>query len=358
MPTVQSKPEEESTRFRVPSFRQNDPHGWFEEFEGFMRRQDQAHLALSTEKPVDGSQSKIRLWEKRDDYCISYLQESVRGPENRSAKQIVFKHENKNKTAKEIIEQLTAKFFIRDSRIIHAHQEHFVRMRLAEGERASSFITRIEEANEQLRRVGKALDPEVDLVGRLIAGMEKDSRYKHLASALKLKANLTWDEAVLQVEADDQAATNDSGGRGNTEESANAAFTQSASSTVACQICKKTGHSANKCRHRYKGGGQDDDHPKGRKGNDKYGDKGPKQQGKQDTSGITCFFCHKKGHKADVCRAKEAWLKTKGKDREKNTQSQDPSQLSGQKRKTGWDDEPEYAGMMQQQSGESKRGRN
>lgn len=357
MPTIHSKPEdEESSRFRVPAFRQQDPYGWLEEFEGYMRRQDQAHLALTTERPVGVSESKLKSWDKKNDTCISYLQEAVRGNENRSAKQLVFKYENKDKTAKEIIDQLTQKFFIRDSRIIHAHQEHFVRMKLAEGEKASSFITRIEEANELLRRVGKILDPEVDLVGRLIAGMEKDARYKHMASALKLQSNLTWEEACRLVQADDQADANTIEGTGTTTESANAAFTQSASPTV-CQICKTPGHAADKCRYRLKSR-QDGDQSKRKSGNDQTGNKSSNQQGKQSRISITCYFCHKTGHKADECRAKRAWLKKKGQDPGKNAQPQESTQSSSQKRKHGWDDEPEFSGMMQQQPEASKRGRN
>ena len=46
---------------------------------------------------------------------------------------------------------LIEEFFIQDPRIIHAAQEHFVGMRMVEVGKWTSFITRIEEANETPR---------------------------------------------------------------------------------------------------------------------------------------------------------------------------------------------------------------
>ena len=158
------------------------------------------------------------------------------------------------------------------------------------------------------------------------------------------------------MQADDQADANASEGTGTTKESANAAFTQSASPTV-CQICKTPGHTADKCRYRFKQG-QDGDQSKHKSGNDQSRHKSSNQQGKKSRTNITCFFCHKTGHKVDECRAKKAWLNKKGQDPAKNSHSQESTKPSGQKRKHGWDDEPEFSGMMQQQSEASKRGRN
>jgi hypothetical protein len=95
MPAIQSKPENEdheSSR-KAPTFRPEDPTGWYKEFEGYMRRQDQAHLALINPRPEDNiaNRGKVKTWDKRNDYCISYLQESARGPKTRAAKLIVFK---------------------------------------------------------------------------------------------------------------------------------------------------------------------------------------------------------------------------------------------------------------------------
>ena len=361
MPTTYSKPEsEQESRSRVPAFRASDPNGWFEEFTGYMMRQDQAHLALITERPDDdASDSSIRRWNKRNSYCISYLQEAVAGPTNRSAKLLVFKYENKLKSAKELCELLIEEFFIQDPRIIHAAQEHFVGMRMVEGERGTSFITRIEEANETLRRVGKILDPEIDLVGRLIAGLEKDSRYLPLASALKLKKDLKWIDAVRLVQADDQAHSNDFNGPEPSTESANAAFIESTG--VACQICKIPGHSAHQCRFRYK---RDSN---GQGGGNKQGSKhsnnnnGGNNQGKSHRSAITCYFCKKTGHIEKECRAKKSWLQKKGSGNAKDNKNgkQESTQLTGHKRKHGWDDQPEeFSGMARQQSNASNSGRN
>ena len=362
MPTTYSKPEsEQEFRSRVPAFRASDPNGWFEEFTGYMMRQDQAHLALINERPDENhaSDSSIRRWNKRNDYCISYLQEAVAGPTNRSAKLLVFKYENRNKSAKELCELLIEEFFIQDPRIIHAAQEHFVGMRMVEGEKGTSFITRIEEANETLRRVGKILDPEIDLVGRLIAGLEKDPRYLPLASALKLKKNLQWIDAVRLVQADDQAHSNDFNGQGAPTESANAAFIES--TRIVCQMCKNPGHSAHQCRYRYKrdGNSQDGGHKQGNKnqGNKNHGGN---TQGKTNRGAITCYFCKKTGHIEKEGRAKKSWLQKKGLGgKESKNNKQEPTQLTGQKRKHGWDDQPEeFSGMARQQSAASNSGRN
>ena len=327
--------EQTETRSKVPQFKKEDPHGWRQEFTGYMRRHNMAHLALTLNKPT--GQDNLATWEKKNSMCISYLQEAVNQPENRGPKSIVFAHENRNKTAKELCDILTTKYHVKDPRAIHAAQESFHGLRLLDGEKATSFITRIEEGREVLRRLGKTLDEEIDLVGRLITGMEKDTRYAALSNALKLQTQLTWDGACKAVEAEDRMHPDPA----TVPEAAKIAITQSGKPTQPignCQLCGKDNHIAKTCHFRYKRDGDNQGSGQGGKN---------KQSGGQKE--ITCFYCKKKGHKSFDCRKKkrdgEQGKKGKGKGDKPAEKS-----TTGHKRKGGWDDNDseEFSGMMQQ----------
>jgi hypothetical protein len=326
--------EEEKKYSRVPQFQKNNVTGWLAEFKGFLMRYDLAHLALATDRPRGAEDREV--WDKRNAYCISYLQEAVRGPENRNAKQIVFAHENENKSARQICNILSERFLIRDSRIIHAAQENFVRLKLQPGELATSFIVRIEEAREGLRRLGKELDEEVDLVGRLIAGLEPDGRYTALASALKMKDNITWEYACNSVRADDQALREQPNETATITESAKLAH-----HSGSCQICGKGGHTAKNCHFRFNKPSSD---------NNNRNNQGYNTRSSSSSKDITCYFCKKKGHKSFECRKKKKYD-----EKQKSTASggdQKESSQTGHKRKS-WDDagEGEFSGMLQQKSG-------
>lgn len=327
--------EKDNRSTKVPQFRQDDPHRWFAEFTGYLMRHNMAHLTLTLPKPrsVDTNQDMSAAWEKRNAIAMSYLQEAVNAPHNRSAKAIVFASTNKEKTAKQLCETLIGEFFIKDSRIIHAAQTNFTTLTLLPNEKATSFITRLEEGREQLERHGKTLDEEVDMVGRLIAGIEEDSRYASLASALKLKGKLQWREACRLIQAEELA-------RGPTthpkSETAKVAVAQGYSATgfdrdTVCQICKKTGHTADRCFHRLK----DNNFNKSRN------DFNNKQNSGKD---ITCFYCKKKGHKSFDCRAKK---RAEAQKKNNNQMDRNHNHPTGGKKRSSWDDEPgESANML------------
>ena len=175
MSSEQFNEKEKGRTSKVPQFRKDDPNGWYQEYQGYMVRHNMAHLALTTNRPAGGNPATE--WDKRNAYCLSYLQEAVTQPQNRGPKSVVFAHEHRESTAKDLCDALINKYHIRDPRAIHAAQESFTGLRLIEGEKATSFLVRIEEGREVLRRLGKDLDERVDLVGRLITGIEKDQRY-------------------------------------------------------------------------------------------------------------------------------------------------------------------------------------
>jgi len=328
--------EEKIGSSKVPQFREHDPIGWYDQFEGFMMR-SAADTALIEERPEEEG-SKQSTWDKRNKICISYLQEAVCESQNTSARLIVFdRNVNRHKSAKQICDILIETFRIKDARVIHSELENFAGLKLETNERPISFINRIEEAREKLRQLGRTLNEEVDLVGRLIAGLEIHADYRALAVGIKLQANISWTEAKNMVRAEDLANPKH---QKTTSEQEKAHFTSTnKNETITCQICRKPGHSAAKCFHRFKG----DPNKNDRKQSD---EKGSYEKGKQ----IKCYYCGKIGHKAPDCRKKKKDMENKKKDN-----SPGGNQHSGNKKRSGWDDINESASMMQESG--SKRAR-
>lgn len=336
-----------------------------------------AHLALSTAKPktdqakldaliASGSAVKRRKYEKdikdeqddwmeRNDIVISRLIECAKGQENTEAKQIIMDMNKDDKTAKEICDALMARFDSVDARVVNASVKRFASMRAAQGEKATSYITRLKEAKQLLQQKGKVFS-DGELVGRLLDGLSGIAEYEMTVAALETVKGLRFEDAVEHLQTKDETIEAVDDNRNAPQEIAAVAVTSSRNPTPAhisasadvCQICKKRGHTANKCHHRYKGNPVEK--------NQKHGQGGGKNKDKKD---VECYNCGKKGHYARDCRLpkRNSGDKEKTPPNKQEPDSKRRKQNNGAANKGGgkgdWDKNDEYSGMMQETGNDS-----
>jgi hypothetical protein len=351
---------DESKNTKIPALRRHGIQSWLEEFNGILMGYKRAHLALKDPRPernpelenqIQGNATKLRHyqldlkelqddWDERNDIVRSRLLEAVKDNENAEARQLIHTGIRENKTAKEIVNQLTSRFDSTDTRVINAAIKRFTSMKAAQGEKATSFITRLEEQKEQLRLKGKIFN-DGELVGRLLEGLKDADKYKMNIAALETVKDLKYNDAVEQLQTKDEADTATEGITETAHMAETTAGTKQNQETITCQICKKKGHSAVTCRFREKKPSGDN------KFQGKSSSKGNNNQRKETTRDmreIKCFNCNKNGHYARDCRGKK-----KKREREEDTTDSDRNS-SKPKSKGNWDsaDTNEFSGMFQE----------
>ena len=72
-------------------------------------------------------------------------------------------------------------------------------MNFQNGELGESFIKRIPEAKSRLAAYARQLDNEIDLLGRLKAGLRNTDRYNNLVLTMKAQTDMTWEKATDMV---------------------------------------------------------------------------------------------------------------------------------------------------------------
>ena len=160
---------------KIPALRRHGIQTWLEEFKGALMGYKRSHLALKDPRPEPEEEkldeytnqpAKLRTylsdvkddqedWDERNDIVLSRLLESVKDNDNSEARQMIYAGIKDDKTALELVESLTKRFDSTDSRVINAAIKRFTAMKAASGEKATSFITRLKEQQEQLKQKGK-----------------------------------------------------------------------------------------------------------------------------------------------------------------------------------------------------------
>lgn len=341
---------EDSKKNAVPEFDKKHFHGFVKKFSGFLRRKNQAHNALLRPRPVQSEYELNEImkiddeddraqeaktygnnlrkdqkeWDAWNDIAISYLEEAVRGPQNKEAERIVLEHVEKGKTCSEMINTLRDEFYIDDQQAVQQALYEFNSLRIVNLEKGESFINRIHVAKTRLSELNRDIDEDIDMLGILITGMENDTRYAVTIAAIKVADGMTWKRACKSIMRQDAAdEVNGKPTAAAATETAN--YAKPTARKEICQYCNKPNHTARNCRKLLA------DHPKlsGK------GDYKPR-----DKSTIKCHNCQKMGHYAKECR------NTK-RPRTDDHQRGNKAQKSGNNKRTAWDDN-DHANMLEE----------
>ena len=372
---------DEPTKIKVPQLKEHEITDWMAEFKGCLMRYKRAHLAIENARPerdeakirelAAGTNPEVALrrylldikeqqedWDERNDIAISNLIESTKDASNSEARQIIFDNFKNNLSAKEICSALIARFDSVDPRVINAMIRRWTTLKIIPGERATSFITRLREVKENLRKKGK-IYTDGELVGRLLEGLQGESRYAMNVAAMETVKNLTFEDAVTQLQTKDTAEFLETDTGTETAAMATSSSAQPAKKSTGgggggekCQICKKSGHSAANCRFRYN------------KKDEGGGDKEKRKEGSstkfKNKKNVKCYNCGKLGHYATECRQPDQ--KKHGKQKRDNGDSKNGSEPENKKPKYekgdsnsgghgAWDRD-EFSGMMQERGGD------
>jgi len=357
---------------KVPEFNEHGITDWLDEFKGFLMRHKRAHLAFSVERPEEDPDEVARLtnanaeatlrryrldikddqaeWDERNETTISYLMECTKGESHAEAHRMILDHLKDKKVSKEIAEALTTRFDSVDPRVVNAVIKKWSSLKIIPGERATSFITRLQEVQENLRKKGKTYT-DGELVGRLLEGLDGEPRYAMIVAAMETVKGLTWEAATEQLRTKDTKDFLDGDGTSETAAMARSSSAPSApprngGGNNVCQICKKSGHIATTCRWR------NESREHGDRGSNK--DKKDKKKKK-----IKCFNCGGMGHYANECRKADT-RKGNGKrpqeDHKGGTSEPESKRVKTEKgdgakgSREPWDKD-EFSGMMQESGG-------
>ena len=295
---------------------------WMAEFKGYLMRYKRAHLAIENVRPerneakigelAAGTNPETALrrylvdlkeqqedWDERNDIAISNLIESTKDANNSEARQIIFDHFKNNLSAKEICSALITRFDSVDPRVINAMIRRWTTLKIIPGERATSFITRLREVKENLRKKGK-IYTDGELVGRLLEGLQGETRYAMNVAAMETVKNLSFEDAVTLLQTKDTAEFLEADTGTETAAMATSSSAQPAKKSTSgggggekCQICKKSGHSATNCRFRYN---------KKEEGGDKGKRREEPNTKNNKKKNIKCYNCGEMGHYSTECR--------------------------------------------------------
>ena len=301
---------------KIPPLDQDDITNWLLELKVVLMGKKRAHLAINNPRPLRNDAEADALgpaalrryeeqlkddqddWDERNDIAMSALMESANGPNSLEAKQIIKAQLIEGKTSKEITEALVNRFDSNDPRVVNALMKNWSQLLKVPGEKATSYITRLNEKRTELAKKGKVFT-NGELVGRLLDGIAGDEKYAANVAAMNTIPNLQFDEAVKQLRYKDIV----DGINENEPKPTVVAFSSAKSSTntrlksgtgekIVCQICTKPGHSAAKCHWRNKPNPQTNQPPRQNQ---------QKRSGKRDVSKDKCFNCNKIGHHGKDC---------------------------------------------------------
>ena len=241
-----------------PAFDSKDPLHWKLMFTGFLRRFKGANKVLTEDRPAQLSEEEIistqkkissrneendivvsyrdtekteqskkkkeeeiALFDDRNSVAISYLQQACDGPNNKIAMQILKDYlaqqerENQYESAKEILGLLIHRFHGKNIQFIQNEVAAFHSMILLSNETGESFINRILESKSRLCSFGREVEDDIDLLGRLKAGLRNSERYSKLVLTMEAMPDMTWEKAVDLVITQDllDARTKSDGGK-------------------------------------------------------------------------------------------------------------------------------------------------
>ena len=228
---------EPKTKLSVPMFMPRNFMKWEELIRGFLMRHAMAHYALKMDRPADPTADEVkqtlirkngkltetkktrllfensrktkRLYEKRNMIAYSYILESVSDPTNEIAYRVVSDYAKEQEdagllvTAKGALQKLRERFHVVNQRVLQAELASFNSMNILPNEKAESFVNRLLDSKATLANLGRKLEDDTDLLGRLIAGLRASDRYAAVGHLMGLTSDLTWRKAVDQVVAGD-----------------------------------------------------------------------------------------------------------------------------------------------------------
>ena len=301
-----------------PEFNQKDFSQWKILFGGFLRRFDDAHVVLNTDEPILPSNEKIRklqelkstatdaekekmrkilaknkaerdTWRKQNSLAVSHMLSACSGEKNKIALRILTDYITEQDAcegipkARKMLEFLQHRFNQRDIQVIQSEVTTFNSMCMLNGETGESFVNRLLESKARLTALGRVVDDDIDLLGRLKDGITTNSSYIPLAEAMDCQRDMTWSYAIELLFARDKKLASKSG---STKEQVHYI-----GGSRWCDNCKKDNHWTKDC---FKG--------KGRQRNGRAY-KASQPNAGQAKSKLKCYNCGKMGHKQSDCRS-------------------------------------------------------
>jgi hypothetical protein len=320
-----------------------------------LRRFNRADLALETDRPERDEahystllgpqggetpasrnynrqlEEDTRLWDRRNDVAYAALVDSIRKDDSA----VLLLQELNTFSAKLLWNRLFEKFDLQFTSVKQKATAKFNSMVIFPNEDLSSFVTRLKAAKLMLLNLGITVNDDVDMLGRLKAGIAKDEKLKHVFNFLHFQPNLTWTSVVQSVdsygsltEPDPQITLTPSKDKAETAaytvsknqaHRAKARFMKASNGTNGigrrngeggdrgfngcCNYCGIRGHKKSDCR-KLKQFIKSNPNAAAQFGIPKVGttDGGATQSFQSSRPETMCFICHKPGHVAKDCR--------------------------------------------------------
>ena len=334
---------EPKTKLSVPIFMPRNFIKWEELIRGFLMRHAMAHLALKMDRPADPTADEVkqtlvrkngkltetkktrllfensrkskRFYEKRNMIAYSYILESVSDPTNEIAYRVVSDYAKEQEdaclpvTAKGALQKLRERFHVVNQRVLQAELASFNSMNILPNEKAESFVNRLLDSKATLANLGRKLDDDTDLLGRLIAGLKASERYAAVGHLMGLTSDLTWRKAVDQIVAGDYDTAFQK-----LEEEMKTPQNSTAEKANLAKDSRNNGHRDDRDKN-----DRDRFRERDRKDRDKWcslhhtssHDERECKSLNRDRSKLTCHFCDKEGHTVDRCIEKKRYIERK-----------------------------------------------